>query len=251
LLNYLQNQQLPDDTILQKIRQLASFHRVIDGALYRVFRSSSSSVDDSSSSITFSDHIPSIDHQQFRLVIPKSKIHELLSLAHDHPTSAHLGRRKTLFRLSTRFSWPHMRRDIEPYVRSCKLCQQYKVSNKKSSGLMRPIVDNEPWNTLGIDITGPLPKTRRGNIYILVVIDYFTKWIELFPLANTKANTIAQIFLDEVMCRFGFPVRIISVNGVQFLSNIFNNVCHTLGIKHQRTPLYHPQSNLCERVNRT
>ncbi|CAF3063551.1 unnamed protein product [Rotaria socialis] len=97
LLNYLQNQQFPDDTILQNIRQLASFHRVIDGALYRVFRPSSSFVDDPSSSITFSDHIPSIDHQQFRLVIPKSKMHELLSLAHDHATSAHLGRRKLFF----------------------------------------------------------------------------------------------------------------------------------------------------------
>ncbi|CAF3377803.1 unnamed protein product [Rotaria sp. Silwood1] len=54
-----------------------------------------------------------------------------------------------------------------------------------------------------------------------------------------------------VICRFGFPVRIISDNGVQFLSSIFTNLCQTLGIKHQRTPLYHPQSNLCERVNRT
>ncbi|CAF2065591.1 unnamed protein product [Rotaria magnacalcarata] len=53
------------------------------------------------------------------------------------------------------------------------------------------------------------------------------------------------------MCRFGFPVRIISDNGVQFLSNIFTNVCQILDIKHQRTPFYHPQSNLCERVNRT
>ncbi|CAF5216319.1 unnamed protein product, partial [Rotaria magnacalcarata] len=116
---------------------------------------------------------------------------------------------------------------------------------------MHPIVVSEPWNTVGIDLAGPLPKTRRGNSFILVVIDYFTKWIELFPLANTKAKTIAQVFVDEVLCRFGFPVRVISDNGVQFLSNIFTNVCLALDIKHQRTPLYHPQSNLCERVNRT
>ncbi|CAF4354703.1 unnamed protein product, partial [Rotaria magnacalcarata] len=66
-----------------------------------------------------------------------------------------------------------MRRDVEAYVRACKLCQQYKASNQKPRGLMSPIVVNEPWNTVGIDLTGPLPKTRRGNIYILVVIDYF------------------------------------------------------------------------------
>lgn len=251
LLNYLQAQQLPDDALLPKIRQLATFHRVIDGVLYRVVHSSKFNIADPSSATTTSS-APVLSHrQQFRLVIPKSKIIDLLSLAHDHPTSAHLGRRKTLFRLSTRFYWPHMRRDVEAYVRACTLCQQYKASNQKPGGLMSPIVVNEPWNTVGIDLTGPLPKTRRGNIYILVVIDYFTKWVELFPLANIKAKTIAQIFVDDVMCRFGFPVRIISDNGVQFLSNIFTNVCQILDIKHQRTPFYHPQSNLCERVNRT
>ncbi|CAF4620168.1 unnamed protein product, partial [Rotaria magnacalcarata] len=66
-----------------------------------------------------------------------------------------------------------------------------------------------------------------------------------------KATTIAQIFLDEVLCRFGFPVRVISDNGVQFLSNVFTQLCDLLGIHHQRTPLYHPQSNLSERINRT
>ena len=123
-------------------------------------------------------------------------------------------------------------------------------SNKKPGGLMHPIVVNESWNTVGIDLTGPLPKTRRGNTFILVLIDYFTKWAELFPLADTKVKITAKIFVDEVLCRFGFPVRVISDNGVHFVSNIFTHICQGLGIKHQRTSLYHPQSNLCERVNR-
>ena len=68
---------------------------------------------------------------------------------------------------------------------------------------------------------------------------------------SVKASIIAQLFLDEVICRFGFPVRVISDNGVQFLSKVFVQLCDLLGIHHQRTPLYHPQSNLSERVNRT
>ena len=251
LLNYLQHRQLPDGNPSTKIVQLASFHRLVDGALFRITRSSSTSSDDQTTIIDFSTHPFLHRDQQLRLVVPKSKIRELLSLAHDHPTAAHLGRRKTLFRLSSRFTWPYMRRDVANYVRACPLCQQYKSSNQLPGGLMKPILVYEPWNTVGIDLTGPLPKTRRGHLYILVVIDYFTKWVELFPLSDTKAKTISQIFLDEVICRFGFPVRIISDNGVQFVSTIFTNVCQSLGIKHQRTPLYHPQSNLCERVNRT
>jgi hypothetical protein len=144
-----------------------------------------------------------------------------------------------------------MRRDVTNYVRACILCQQYKPNNQKPGGLMKPVIVSEPWHTVGIDITGPLPTTRRGNRFILVVVDYFTKWVELFPLQSTKATTIAQIFLDEVICRFGFPIRVISDNGVQFLSNIFTQLCTLLGIQHQRTPLYHPQSNLSERINRT
>ncbi|CAF5188296.1 unnamed protein product, partial [Rotaria sp. Silwood1] len=111
-------------------------------------------------------------------------------------TAAHLGRRKTLSRLISRFYWPHMRRDVTNYVRACILCQQYKSNNQKPGGLMKPIIVSEPWHTVGIDITGPLPKTRRGNRFILVVVDYFTKWVELFPLQSIKSTIIAQLFLD-------------------------------------------------------
>ena len=249
-LNYFQDQQLPPVKDLSKFLQQVSYHRLIDGALYRILRLSQSTGNDSSITTTPLSRLFR-SHRQLRLVVPKSKVPDLLSLAHDHPTAAHLGRRKTLYRLSTRFYWPHMRRDVETYVRSCEICQQFKAPNQKPGGLMHPIVVNETWNTVGIDLTGPLPKTRSGNTFILVIIDYFTKWVELFPLADTKAKTIAKIFVDEVLCRFGFPVRVISDNGAQFVSNIFTHVCQALDIKHQRTPLYHPQSNLCERVNRT
>jgi transposase InsO family protein len=252
LMTYLQHSQQPDSTVSSKVLALATTHRLIDGALFRVIRSSPTHIDQSSTAPTDLSSLPMLPtNQQLRFVVPKSKVRDLLSLAHDHPTAAHLGRRKTLFRLASRFTWSHMRRDVIAYVRACPLCQQYKPSTLPSGGLMKPILVHEPWNTVGIDLTGPLPKTRQGNLYILVVIDYFTKWVELFPLPNTKAKTIAQLFLDEVICRFGFPVRLISDNGVQFVSSIFTNVCQSLGIQHQRTPLYHPQANLCERVNRT
>ena len=243
LLNFLQHQITPTTDNLDKFYNLARLYRVVDGALYRVFHKHSS---------TENRHItPPLSSERVLLVIPTSEIPRIMELAHDHATAAHLGRRKTLSRLTSRFYWPHMRRDVTHYVRACLLCQQYKPTNQKPGGLMKSIIVTEPWHTVGIDITGPLPKTRRGNRFILVVVDYFTKWVELFPLQCTKANIIAQLFLDEVICRFGFPIRVISDNGVQFLSKIFIQLCDLLGIHHQRTPLYHPQSNLSERINRT
>ncbi|CAF3794553.1 unnamed protein product [Rotaria sordida] len=243
LLNFLQHQIIPTVDNINKFYGLARLHRVIDGALYRTFRTHSSSQGQES--------IIPLSSERILLVIPASEVLRVMQLAHDHATAAHLGRRKTLSRLLSRVYWPHMRRDVANYVRSCILCQQYKPTNQKPGGLMKPIIVSEPWHTVGIDITGPLPKTRRGNRFILVVVDYFTKWVELFPLQSTKASIIAQLFLDEVICRFGFPVRVISDNGVQFLSKIFIQLCNALGIHHQRTPLYHPQSNLSERINRT
>ena len=243
LLNFLQHQITPTVDNLDKFYGLARFHRVIDGALYRVFRARSSSEHHQTTT--------SLSSGRVLLVIPSSEVPHIMKLAHDHATAAHLGRRKTLSRLSSRFYWPRMRRDVTDYVRACVLCQQYKPLNQKPGGLMKPVIVSEPWHTVGIDITGPLPKTRRGNRFILVVVDYFTKWVELFPLQSTKATTIAQLFLDEAICRFGFPIRVISDNGAQFLSKIFIQLCNLLSIHHQRTALYHPQSNLSERINRT
>ncbi|CAF3875388.1 unnamed protein product [Rotaria sp. Silwood1] len=198
--------------------QIPRLHRVIDGALYRIFRSRCS--------IEGQQPITSLSSERLLLFIPASEIPRLLQIAHDHATVAHPGRRKTLSQLTSRVYWPHMRRDVISYVRACTLCQQYKLTNQKPGGFMKPIIVSQPWHTVGIDITGPLSKTRR-------------------------ANTIAQLFLGEVICRFGFPVRIISDNEVQFLSKVFIQLCHILGIHHQRTPLYHPQSNLSECINRT
>ncbi|CAF1205235.1 unnamed protein product [Adineta steineri] len=183
LLNYLQHQIIPTVDNLNKFYGLARLYRVIDGALYRLFRTRHLPEDQ-----TF---IPSSLSERTLLVIPTSEIPHVLQLAHDHATAAHLGRRKTLSRLTSRFYWSHMRRDVINYVRACILCQQYKPDNKKPGGLMKPIIVSEPWYTVGIDITGPLPKTRRGNRFILVVVDYFTKWVELFLLQSTKATTIA------------------------------------------------------------
>ncbi|CAF1387559.1 unnamed protein product [Didymodactylos carnosus] len=258
ILNFLQNQSLsPNPGLHKKITALAQKHRVIDGVLYRIYPSPINT----HSNIQTRDEVEQRDDNIFHfslqksrrelLVIPRSKIIDMLQMAHDHGMSAHLGRRKTTHRLASRVTWPGMRQDIANYVRACKLCQQFKPENKKPAGLMQPNLVLQPWTVVGIDITGPLPKTRRGNTYILVVIDYFTKWVELFPLSSTKAKIIAQIFTDEVICRYGLPLKIISDNGAQFVSNVFKSVCDILQIKHRKTSLYHPQTNLSERVNRS
>ncbi|CAF2053934.1 unnamed protein product [Rotaria magnacalcarata] len=144
-----------------------------------------------------------------------------------------------------------MRKDIFNYVAACQECQQFKYNNAPTSSLMQMHLVNEPWHTIGMDILGPLPTTTRQKRFLLVVVDYFTRWVELFPLKSTTSDDIANILTNEIFSRYGLPKHIVSDNGPQFVSNLFKNLCNMLGIKQNLTANYHPQSNMTERVNRT
>jgi transposase InsO family protein len=185
------------------------------------------------------------------LVIPKSMQQELLRWAHDHPSAGHGGQQKTWFRLSTRVYWRSMRKDIFNYVDTCPSCQKFKYNNAPTAGPMQMHEVNEPWATIGVDIMGPFPPTATNKRYLLVVVDYFTRWVEIFALRSTTSSDVANVLSNEVFSRFGLPQFIVSDNGPQFASNLFGDFCQTLGVSQRFTANYHPQSNMTERVNRT
>lgn len=185
------------------------------------------------------------------IVIPKSMQLKLLAWAHDHPTAGHSGRQKTLYRLTNRVFWESMRKDVFNYVSGCTACQQFKYNNTPMANPMQPHIVTEPWQTLGIDIMGPFPIAKHKKRFLLVIVDYFTRWVELFPMANTTSIEIAQILINEVFTRYGIPQYILTDNGPQFISNSFQETCRALGIERKLTANYHPQTNMTERVNRT
>ncbi|CAF1652766.1 unnamed protein product [Rotaria magnacalcarata] len=110
---------------------------------------------------------------------------------------------------------------------------------------------SQPWHTIGIDIMGAFPPTARQKHFLLVIADYFTRWVELFALRQTTATHIANILIDEIICRYGVPLHILSDNGLQFIAHLFNEICANLGINRKFTANYHPQTNMSERVNWT
>ena len=94
--------------------------------------------------------------------------------------------------------------------------------------------------------------SNKGNRYILVVSDYFTKWTEGFPMANMEAVTVAKIIVEEVITRNGTPSMIHSDQGVQYESHLFTEICRLFNIKKTHTTPYHPQSDgMVERFNKT
>lgn len=188
--------------------------------------------------------------KKLQLVIPANLQEEFLWYAHDNPLSGHLGQMKTLLRLMEVAYWPSIRADVWKYCKNCQICHKYKPSLSKLSGLLQSTPVVEPGFMLGVDLMGPFPKSVKQNEHLLVVVDYCSKWVELFPLRVAKAPQIARILVEEVFTRWGTPAYLVSDRGAQFTSHLINSVCKQWGVTQKLTTAYHPQTNLTERVNR-
>ena len=192
------------------------------------------------------------DQFKWQVVVPLSLRRDVLRYAHDVKTAAHLGIRKTLSKVRPRFYWPGLQNDVKVYVGGCEQCSRKKNPNPTKVAPMEIVRSGFPMERIAFDILGPLPVTERGNKYILVISDYFTKWTESFAMPNMEAKTCAQILVEGVIVRFGVPNAIHSDQGRQFESQLFAETCQILQIQKTRTTAYHPQSDgMVERFNRT
>uniref|UniRef100_A0A671TWU2 Gypsy retrotransposon integrase-like protein 1 n=1 Tax=Sparus aurata TaxID=8175 RepID=A0A671TWU2_SPAAU len=187
----------------------------------------------------------------YQLYIPASFRKQLLEYFHQDPLSGHLGRHKTHRRLQHLVYWPKLSWDVRQHVQNCQVCQKYKPENRKLSGKLQQTVVQRPWEMLGMDLMGPFPRSSKQNVYLLVFVDYYSKWVELFPLRKATAETISQVLVKDILTRWGLPDFILSDRGSQFVSSVFETVCRTWNVGHKLTSAYHPQTNLTERVNRT
>jgi hypothetical protein len=167
-------------------------------------------------------------------------------------TGAHLGVKKSMKKLQQRFWWPTYRRDLEYWIRSCEMCGSRKPHHIQNTGeLMSIPVVGQPWDMVGVDILS-LPTTKNGNKYVIVFMDYLTKWPEAVPMKNISARDVAQVFISEVLCRHGVPKMLLSDRGGNFLSDLMTQVLHQTGTVKLNTTSYHPQTDgLVERFNRT
>ena len=141
---------------------------------------------------------------------------------------------------------------IIDFVGSCPTCAQNKAANTLCQAPLQSIDVSEPFVFWAMDYMGPLPETVRGNKHLLVVMDHFTKWCEVFPTKDQKVITVAEILVSRVFSRFGPPVVIHSDQGSNFESNLIKEICNLMGVHKSRTSAYHPQGDgQVERHNRT
>ena len=186
-----------------------------------------------------------------QLVVAKSQLQDVMKYCHDIPIAGHLGYEKTIGRVKQSFYWPGMKKTVKTYCEQCDSCTSRKVV-KKTRAPMGHYQTGEPMECIALDILGPLPITKAGNRYILVMVDLFTKWTEAVALPNQEAETIAQAFLNEFIVKFGTPLKILTDQGRNFQSKLLCELCELLQINKSRTSPAHPQANgTVERFNRT
>ena len=188
----------------------------------------------------------------WQAIVPFSHRRMVLKYAHDIKASGHLGVKKTLSKIRQRYYWPGLHNDVRTYVAGCEKCCKRKSPIPSKHAPMQVVRSGYPMERIAVDIAGEFPVTEKGNKYILVIQDYFSKWVECFAMPNMEASTVARIMVNEVVARFGIPNLIHSDQGRQFESALFKEMCKLLQIEKTRTTTYHPQSDgMVERFNRT
>jgi hypothetical protein len=186
------------------------------------------------------------------LLTPSSFRSDVLRQAHDALAGGHLGIGKTLEKVRQCYYWVGLKKDVTSWVKGCMECQARKQPVPADRAPMVNVLTGERLERIAIDVMGPLPTTARGNKYIMVVGDYFTKWTEVYEMPDQEARTIANILIRQFICRFGIPKSIHTDRGSNFESKLFREMCRVFEIHKTRTTAYHPQSDgMVERFNRT
>ena len=162
-----------------------------------------------------------------------------------------LGQQRTKQNLLRQFFWIQLSADARHYVEACHICSTQKKANKTKRAGLKVHHAGSPMEKVHIDILGPFVESNRGHKYVLVMVDQFTKWVEIAPLPDQTAELVSKSMLEDFFCRMGCADTIFSDQGRNFESALFKELRKLLGMAKQRTTPYHPSSNgQVERLNR-
>ena len=173
---------------------------------------------------------------------------------HSSALGGHLSVRKMYALCKTRFWWHSMRQDLNMFCKRCATCQAQKPATQAPSGLLVPLsVPDRPFECVSMDFVTCLPLTDRGYDAIFVVVDKFSKWVQLIPCTTeVDAVTCAPLFFENWVCKFGMPSRIICDRDPRFTSNFWSGLMRNLDCKLAMSTAYHPQTDgQTERFNRS
>ena len=178
-----------------------------------------------------------------RRCVPEREMKDILFHCHASPTGGHFGGARTAAKvLECGFYWPTLYKDSYDYVKRCDRCQRVGNISRRHEMPLTNILEVELFDVWGIDFMGPYPPSF-GNLYILLAVDYVSKWVEAVATSTNDAQVVVKFLKKNIFSRFGTPRAIISDEGTHFANKIFDSLMEKYGIKHKMALGYHPQSN--------
>ncbi|KAJ9552481.1 hypothetical protein OSB04_016526 [Centaurea solstitialis] len=229
--NYLKYDRLPEDkTEARKIRSKASRYTIFEGRLYR--KSTSGLI--------------------LRCITSQKHMSQILQEMHDGECGNHSGGRSLANRISRQgYYWPTLREDAMRYVQRCDACQRHSGMSHLPSEPLHSVLIPWPFMRWGMDIVGKLPPAPGQKVYLLVLTDYFSKWIEAAAFSQVRDKEVISFIQTNIIYRFGVPSEIMCDNGSQFISERTRKFCDERGIRLITSTPRYPQSNgLAESSNK-
>ena len=186
-----------------------------------------------------------------RLYVPATLRQEVLNLVHSHSLAGHPGLAKTCKILTRNYFWRNCTVDAKEFISKCEVCNKHKGVVNRPAPLEKYPSDLFPFEMVSMDTMGPFPTTQNNFRYILVFIDYLTRYTEVVPIRNRNAATVAEALKHRIITRHSCPKVLISDNALEFTSALLNSLCDFYDIKKVQIVAHKPSSNgLVERANK-
>ncbi|RVW63656.1 Pro-Pol polyprotein [Vitis vinifera] len=181
--------------------------------------------------------------QIIRKCVPEQEQLGILSHCHDNACGGHFASQKTAMKvIQSGFWWPSLFKDAHSMCKGCDRCQRLGKLTRRNMMPLNPILIVDVFDVWGIDFMGPFPMSF-GHSYILVGVDYVSKWVEAIPCRSNDHKVVLKFLKDNIFARFGVPKAIISDGGTHFCNKPFETLLAKYGVKHKVATPYHPQTS--------
>ncbi|GJV84178.1 reverse transcriptase domain-containing protein [Tanacetum coccineum] len=172
--------------------------------------------------------------------VPGQEANDILKACHEGPTRGHHSANLTARKVfDAGFFWPTLYQDAHTMIKSCDTCQRQGKTSQRDEMPQNAIQVCEIFDVWGIDLMRPF-SSSHGNKYILVDVDYLSKWVKAKALPTNDARVVVK-FLKSLFARFRTPRAIISDRGTYFCNDQFAKVMSKYGVTHRLSTAYHPQ----------
>ncbi|MCI25134.1 protein NYNRIN-like, partial [Trifolium medium] len=151
---------------------------------------------------------------------------KVLAEIHEDECGSHIGARALAAKVTRAgFYWPKILKDSTAYVKSCDKCQRHANIHHSPGELLQSVTSLWPFYKWGVDILGPFTIATAQVKFLIVAVDYFTKWIKAEAVATITAEKVKKFYWKKIICRYGIPKSIVSDNGKQFMSELVIQFC--------------------------